>query len=101
MVEGSNNRVIVVMPKVNVGACITTTLLVSFKEEGKNSSRRQASIRLSFDVDNKYITLLHGLDLVKVELNFLGCEIMYKLEIIIRGNMVITIFASMCQFLLT
>ena len=47
----------------------------SFKEGPKSSSRRRASVRPSFDADNEFMTLLHGSDPVKVELNRLENEV--------------------------
>lgn len=46
----------------------------SFKE-GRSSFRRRASMRPSFDADNDFITMLHGSDPVKVELNRLENEV--------------------------
>lgn len=53
------------------------TVSASFKEGGgsKGSSRRRAAVRPSFDADNEFITLLHGSDPVKVELNRLENEV--------------------------
>ncbi|XP_031385964.1 microtubule-associated protein 70-2 [Punica granatum] len=53
------------------------TVSASFKE-GRSSSRRRASVRPSFDADNEFITLLHGSDPVKVELNRLENEVRDK-----------------------
>ncbi|KAJ4710088.1 Microtubule-associated protein 70 [Melia azedarach] len=56
------------------------TVSASFKEGGgggKSSSRRRA-VRPSFDADNEFITLLHGSDPVKVELNRLENEVRDK-----------------------
>ncbi|GLT48007.1 hypothetical protein SLA2020_216520 [Shorea laevis] len=55
------------------------TVSASFKESGggKGSSRRR-SVRPSFDADNEFITLLHGSDPVKVELNRLENEVRDK-----------------------
>ncbi|KAJ9153043.1 hypothetical protein P3X46_026532 [Hevea brasiliensis] len=50
----------------------------SFKEGSKSSSRRRTSVRRSFDADNEIITLLHGSDPVKVELNRLENEVRDK-----------------------
>ena len=47
----------------------------SFKEGPKSSSRRWATVRPSFDADNEFMTLLHGSDPVKVELNRLENEV--------------------------
>ncbi|XP_065855745.1 microtubule-associated protein 70-2-like isoform X1 [Euphorbia lathyris] len=66
------------------GAAATATpvqhLMVSgsFKEGSKGSSRRRTSVRPSFDADNEFITLLHGSDPVKVELNRLENEVRDK-----------------------
>ncbi|KAK4786397.1 hypothetical protein SAY86_003086 [Trapa natans] len=49
----------------------------SFKE-GRSSFRRRASMRPSFDADNDFITMLHGSDPVKVELNRLENEVRDK-----------------------
>ncbi|KAI4373223.1 hypothetical protein MLD38_011373 [Melastoma candidum] len=49
----------------------------SFKE-GRSSSRRRGSVRPSLDADNEFITLLHGSDPVKVELNRLENEVRDK-----------------------
>ncbi|XP_021909708.1 microtubule-associated protein 70-2-like isoform X1 [Carica papaya] len=56
------------------------TVSASFKEGGgsKGSSRRRAAVRPSFDADNEFITLLHGSDPVKVELNRLENEVRDK-----------------------
>lgn len=51
------------------------TVSGSFKEGLKSSSRRRTSVRPSFDADNEFITLLHGSDPVKVELNRLENEV--------------------------
>ncbi|KAI4369050.1 hypothetical protein MLD38_017541 [Melastoma candidum] len=53
------------------------TVSSSFKE-GRSSSRRRGSVRPSFDADNEFITLLHGSDPVKVELNRLENEVRDK-----------------------
>lgn len=49
----------------------------SFREGGGRSRRR--SMKPSFDADNEFITLLHGSDPVKVELN--------RLENDVRGTL--------------
>ncbi|KAK3442550.1 hypothetical protein EUGRSUZ_B02673 [Eucalyptus grandis] len=49
----------------------------SFKE-GRSSSRRRTAVRPSFDADNEFITLLHGSDPVKLELNRLENEVRDK-----------------------
>ncbi|GAV86622.1 Myosin_HC-like domain-containing protein [Cephalotus follicularis] len=55
------------------------TVSASFKEGGgKSSLRRRASVRRSFDADNEFMTLLHGSDPVKVELNRLENEVRDK-----------------------
>ncbi|XP_002525998.3 microtubule-associated protein 70-2 [Ricinus communis] len=54
------------------------TVSGSFKEGPKSSSRRRTSVRPSFDADNEFITLLHGSDPVKVELNRLENEVRDK-----------------------
>ncbi|KAF2305622.1 hypothetical protein GH714_007092 [Hevea brasiliensis] len=54
------------------------TVSGSFKEGSKSSSRRRTSVRPSFDADNEFITLLHGSDPVKVELNRLENEVRDK-----------------------
>ncbi|XP_010553646.1 PREDICTED: microtubule-associated protein 70-3-like [Tarenaya hassleriana] len=57
------------------------TVSASFREGGggggKNSSRRR-SVRPSFDADNEFITLLHGSDPVKIELNRLENDVRDK-----------------------
>ncbi|XP_010551226.1 PREDICTED: microtubule-associated protein 70-2 [Tarenaya hassleriana] len=62
-------------------AAPSLTVSASFKESGggKNSSRRRP-VRPSFDAaaDNDFITLLHGSDPVKVELNRLENEVRDK-----------------------
>ena len=47
----------------------------SFKESGGKSSSRRRAVRPSFDADNEFITLLHGSDPVKVELNRLENDV--------------------------
>ncbi|KAJ6431658.1 hypothetical protein OIU84_019025 [Salix udensis] len=67
--------------EVNGGGVATTTPLNvsgSFKEGPKSSSRRRTSVRPSFDADNEFMTLLHGSDPVKVELNRLENEVRDK-----------------------
>ncbi|KAG6765976.1 hypothetical protein POTOM_030040 [Populus tomentosa] len=70
--------------EVNGGGTATTptptplTVSGSFKEGPKSSSRRRASVRPSFDADNEFMTLLHGSDPVKVELNRLENEVRDK-----------------------
>ncbi|KAK2635574.1 hypothetical protein Ddye_030366 [Dipteronia dyeriana] len=69
-------------PEVNGGAALMATPLTvsaSFKDGGgRSSSRRRASVRPSFDADNEFMTLLHGSDPVKVELNRLENEVRDK-----------------------
>ncbi|TYH96424.1 hypothetical protein ES332_A12G176400v1 [Gossypium tomentosum] len=50
----------------------------SFKESGWKGSSRRKVVRPSFDADNEFITLLHGSDPVKVELNRLENEVRDK-----------------------
>ncbi|KAM7254699.1 hypothetical protein ACFE04_019940 [Oxalis oulophora] len=50
----------------------------SFKEGGGRSSSRRRAVRQSFDADNEFITMLHGSDPVKVELNRLENEVRDK-----------------------
>ncbi|KAJ8758504.1 hypothetical protein K2173_000225 [Erythroxylum novogranatense] len=66
--------------ELNGGATVVPPLAVSgsFKEGPKSSSRRRTSVRPSFDADNEFITLLHGSDPVKVELNRLENEVRDK-----------------------
>lgn len=75
-----------VAPELNGSAGLTgtpnpppLTLSASFKEGGggKSSSRRRP-VRPSFDADNEFMTLLHGSDPVKVELNRLENEVRDK-----------------------
>ncbi|CAI0549982.1 unnamed protein product [Linum tenue] len=55
------------------------TVSGSFKEGPRSSSRRRtAAVRKSFDADNEFMTLLHGSDPVKVELNRLENEVRDK-----------------------
>ncbi|KAK4763135.1 hypothetical protein SAY87_012867 [Trapa incisa] len=57
----------------------TPPLSVSaFFKEGRSSFRRRASMKPSFDADNDFITMLHGSDPVKVELNRLENEVRDK-----------------------
>ncbi|KAJ4845349.1 hypothetical protein Tsubulata_031023 [Turnera subulata] len=62
------------------GGSATTPLTVSgsFKEGPKSASSRRRPVRPSFDADNEFITLLHGSDPVKVELNRLENEVRDK-----------------------
>lgn len=73
-------------PELNGSAGMTATpapppltVSASFKEGGggKSSSRRRP-VRPSFDADNEFMTLLHGSDPVKVELNRLENEVRDK-----------------------
>ncbi|KAJ8770020.1 hypothetical protein K2173_009737 [Erythroxylum novogranatense] len=73
------------LTEVNGGAAAGTpttapllTMSGSFKDGPKSSSRRRTSVRRSFDADNEFITLLHGSDPVKVELNRLENEVRDK-----------------------
>ncbi|MBA0656476.1 hypothetical protein Goklo_008826 [Gossypium klotzschianum] len=50
----------------------------SFKESGGKGSSRRKVVRPSFDADNEFITLLHGSDPVKVELNRLENDVRDK-----------------------
>ncbi|XVF43552.1 hypothetical protein PTKIN_Ptkin02bG0049200 [Pterospermum kingtungense] len=50
----------------------------SFKESGGKGSSRRRVVRPSFDADNEFITLLHGSDPVKVELNRLENDVKDK-----------------------
>ncbi|GLT28365.1 hypothetical protein SLA2020_033050 [Shorea laevis] len=54
------------------------TVSASFKESGGKGSSRRRTIRPSFDADNEFLTLLHGSDPVKVELNRLENEVRDK-----------------------
>ncbi|MBA0607388.1 hypothetical protein Godav_019697, partial [Gossypium davidsonii] len=54
------------------------TVSASFKESGGKGSSRRRAVRPSFDADNEFITLLHGSDPVKVELNRLENEVRDK-----------------------
>lgn len=84
MSEVSGDAGAVSTPEVNGGAAVTATptaplsTSASFKEGvgvgGRSSSRRRA-VRPSFDADNEFITLLHGSDPVKLELNRLENEV--------------------------
>lgn len=64
--------------ELNGGAVSTATPLTmsaSFKDGSGRSSSRRRPVRPSFDADNEFITLLHGSDPVKVELNRLENEV--------------------------
>ncbi|XVF02914.1 hypothetical protein REPUB_Repub04eG0215800 [Reevesia pubescens] len=54
------------------------TVSASFKESGGKGSSRRRAVRPSFDADNEFMTLLHGSDPVKVELNRLENEVRDK-----------------------
>ncbi|XP_022734640.1 microtubule-associated protein 70-2-like [Durio zibethinus] len=54
------------------------TVSASFKESGGKGSSRRRAVRPSLDADNEFITLLHGSDPVKVELNRLENEVRDK-----------------------
>lgn len=58
----------------NAQASTPLSVSASFKEGGKGSSRRRASVRPSLDAD-EFINLLHGSDPVKLELNRLENEV--------------------------
>ncbi|XVF49852.1 hypothetical protein PTKIN_Ptkin04bG0049600 [Pterospermum kingtungense] len=60
------------------GAPPPLTVSASFKESGGKGSSRRRVVRPSFDADNEFITLLHGSDPVKVELNRLENEVRGK-----------------------
>ncbi|XVF85456.1 hypothetical protein PTKIN_Ptkin17bG0119300 [Pterospermum kingtungense] len=60
------------------GAPPPLTVSASFKESGGKGSSRRRVVRPSFDADNEFITLLHGSDPVKVELNRLENEVRDK-----------------------
>ncbi|KAL5760896.1 hypothetical protein ACOSP7_019400 [Xanthoceras sorbifolium] len=82
MAEFSGDVGAATVPEFNGGAAVTGTPLTvssSFKDGGgRSSSRRRASVRPSFDADNEFMTLLHGSDPVKVELNRLENEVRDK-----------------------
>ena len=58
-----------------VGVPPPLTVSASFKESGGKGSSRRRAVRPSFDADNEFITLLHGSDPVKVELNRLENDV--------------------------
>ncbi|KAK8299636.1 hypothetical protein V6Z12_D05G335400 [Gossypium hirsutum] len=60
------------------GAPPPLAVSASFKESGGKGSSRRRTVRPSFDADNDFITLLHGSDPVKVELNRLENEVRDK-----------------------
>ncbi|XWS22883.1 hypothetical protein CRYUN_Cryun29cG0074200 [Craigia yunnanensis] len=60
------------------GVPLPLTMSASFKESGGKGSSRRRAVRPSFDADNEFITLLHGSDPVKVELNRLENDVRDK-----------------------
>ncbi|KAE8661506.1 hypothetical protein F3Y22_tig00113725pilonHSYRG00679 [Hibiscus syriacus] len=66
------------MTSTTTGQAPTLTVSATFKESGGKSSSRRRPVRPSFDTDNEFITLLHGSDPVKVELNRLENEVRDK-----------------------
>uniref|UniRef100_A0A1J3D568 Microtubule-associated protein 70-1 n=2 Tax=Noccaea caerulescens TaxID=107243 RepID=A0A1J3D568_NOCCA len=54
------------------------TMSSSFREGGSKGLSRRRSMKPSFDADNEFITLLHGSDPVKIELNRLENEVRDK-----------------------
>ncbi|XWS63979.1 hypothetical protein CRYUN_Cryun06bG0147800 [Craigia yunnanensis] len=66
------------MTPTTAGVHPPLTLSASFKESGGKGSSRRRVVRPSFDADNEFITLLHGSDPVKVELNRLENEVRDK-----------------------
>ncbi|KAH1122262.1 hypothetical protein J1N35_005422 [Gossypium stocksii] len=62
----------------STGVPAPLTVSASFKESGGKGSSRRRAVRPSFDADNEFITLLHGSDPVKVELNRLENEVRDK-----------------------
>jgi hypothetical protein len=80
-------------PPVSSATYPSLTVSASYKESsgGKSSSKRRP-IRPSFDAaaDNEFITLLHGSDPVKVELN--------RLENEVRGLIMLFDFFIFCRF---
>ncbi|XP_022726706.1 microtubule-associated protein 70-2-like [Durio zibethinus] len=77
---GSNARSESPMRMTSTAAGVPPPLMVSasFKESGGKGSSRRRPVRPSFDADNEFITLLHGSDPVKVELNRLENEVRDK-----------------------
>ncbi|KAE8690890.1 Microtubule-associated protein 70-2 [Hibiscus syriacus] len=77
---GSNGRSESPVRVISTSAGVppTSTALASFKESGGKGSSRRRPVRPSFDADNEFITLLHGSDPVKVELNRLENEVRDK-----------------------
>ncbi|XWS69392.1 hypothetical protein CRYUN_Cryun04dG0175200 [Craigia yunnanensis] len=68
----------VTMTSTTAGVPSPLTVSASFKESGGKGSSRRRAVRPSFDADNEFITLLHGSDPVKVELNRLENEVRDK-----------------------
>ncbi|EOY01107.1 hypothetical protein QUC31_013944 [Theobroma cacao] len=66
------------MTSTTAGVPPPLTVSASFKESGGKGSSRRRAVRPSFDADNEFITLLHGSDPVKVELNRLENEVRDK-----------------------
>ncbi|KAH1064060.1 hypothetical protein J1N35_029047 [Gossypium stocksii] len=66
------------MTSTTSGAPPPLAASASFKESGGKGSSRRRTVRPSFDADNDFITLLHGSDPVKVELNRLENEVRDK-----------------------
>ncbi|GMI99803.1 microtubule-associated proteins 70-1 [Hibiscus trionum] len=66
------------MMSTTAGVAPPLTVSASFKESGGKGSSRRRAARPSFDADNEFITLLHGSDPVKVELNRLENEVRDK-----------------------
>ncbi|ESQ35318.1 hypothetical protein EUTSA_v10007120mg [Eutrema salsugineum] len=54
------------------------TVSSSYREGGSKGLSRRRSMRPSFDADNEFITLLHGSDPVRIELNRLENEVRDK-----------------------
>ncbi|KAG7558432.1 Microtubule-associated protein 70 [Arabidopsis thaliana x Arabidopsis arenosa] len=54
------------------------TMSSSLREGGSKGLTRRRSMKPSFDADNEFITLLHGSDPVKIELNRLGNDVRDK-----------------------
>lgn len=51
------------------------TMSSSLREGGSKGLTRRRSMKPSFDADNEFITLLHGSDPVKIELNRLENDV--------------------------
>ncbi|KAK5833345.1 Microtubule-associated 70-4 -like protein [Gossypium arboreum] len=66
------------MTSTTSGAPPPLAVSAPFKESGGKGSSRRRTVRPSFDADNDFITLLHGSDPVKVELNRLENEVRDK-----------------------